>query len=191
MRRLILGNEAPRHRLDKSAAGEQTASAARTLLLFGEHCARDAVRTRQRRRGHAIEPGDAHDLFNEVGGSMNVGTPRRNADLRGVRLAIYLEAQGPQSLRDFGIGKFDASQLFDAREIERDDPPLDRLFSCDLGFRRLAAAQFQDHVACEVETGTDRGRIDAALEAIARVSHETGFTTRGGRSERIEPGAFD
>ena len=78
------GDEGPRDRLDQSARGEQPARAALALLRFGQHWPRDAGGARHRRRRHAVEPGDAHDLLDEVGGTVNVGTPGGRRCLRTV-----------------------------------------------------------------------------------------------------------
>ena len=45
-------------------------------LALGQHGVRATpAHARQRRRGHAIETGNAHDLFHEIGGAVDVGPP--------------------------------------------------------------------------------------------------------------------
>ena len=57
--------------------------------------------------------------------------------------------------------------------------------------RRLAAGHLQHHGRGEIEAGLDEGRIDAALEAIARVALHAGLAAGGRRAQRIEVGALD
>ena len=59
----------------------------------------------------------------------------------------------------------------------------------DLG--RLAAAQFEDQPRRDFQTGADKGRVDAALEAIARVADDVEPAAGRGGADRIEQRRLD
>src|SRR5262245_10383233 len=43
----------------------------------------------------------------------------------------------------------------------------------------------------KIETGLDKGGIDTALEAVARIADDAGFAAGGRRSHRVEIGALN
>ena len=59
----------------------------------------------------------------------------------------------------------------------------------DLG--RLAAAQFEDQPGRDFEARPDKGRVDAALEAVARVAGDLEPAPGRGGADRIEEGRLD
>lgn len=80
--RLVVRNEGPCHGFDEAARRERALGDTRALLQHGEHRLDDlALDARQRRRGHAIEAGDADDLLDEIGLAADIGTPGRGCDL--------------------------------------------------------------------------------------------------------------
>ena len=58
-------------------------------------------------------------------------------------------------------------------------------------FGRLAAAQFEDQPCGDFETGADKSRVDAALEAIARVADDFEPAAGRGGADRIEQRRLD
>ena len=76
------------------------------------------------------------------------------------------------------------------RRIELDRAlPLRRRADLDQ-MRSLTAAQLQDHTRCCFRAGDGGLRIDAALEAIARIGIDLQFAAGGGDVEGIEQGRF-
>ncbi len=59
----------------------------------------------------------------------------------------------------------------------------------DLG--RLAAAQFEDQPGGDFETGADKRRVDAALEAVARVADDFEAAAGCGGTDRVEQRCLD
>ena len=57
--------------------------------------------------------------------------------------------------------------------------------------RGFAAAEFQDHARGDLRAGLDEGRIDAALEAIARIGIDAELAAGRGGADRIEIGRFE
>ena len=66
-----------------------------------------------------------------------------------------------------------------------------RQFARDHHFGRLAAAPFQDQPGAKLQPRQHEFRIDAALEAIARVGNDAQLAPGARHAHRIEPGGFD
>ena len=76
---LRLGDERPGHRLAQAERGERALGEAGALLQQRQNRPRHArVEPRQRRRRHAVEADDAHDLLDDVGLALDVGAPVGN-----------------------------------------------------------------------------------------------------------------
>ncbi len=79
-----------------------------------------------------------------------------------------------------------AAQSRDARRAQREGAaPLGRCAG-DHDFRRLAAAERQDQAGREFGAPFDRGRVDAALEPVARVGFDAELAPRRRRADRVE-----
>ncbi len=66
------------------------------------------MQARQRRGRHALEAGDAHDLLDQIGLTMDVRTPRRHGDRQQVAFARKLETERLEDRLDFLRFDFDA-----------------------------------------------------------------------------------
>ena len=74
--RMRLGDERPRHRLVEPEGGERALGGAGALLEQRQHRRGHARRQAgQGRQRHAVEPGDAHDLLDDVGLAVDVRPP--------------------------------------------------------------------------------------------------------------------
>ena len=122
----------------------------------------------QRRRRHAVEAGDAHDLLDDVGLAVDVGAPvghdrlavlEREAEAGENRFALALRDVEADQALDFAVGEFDRARR--RGRIAGDDQP-----------RGLAAAEVDHHSRREFGAGYAEVGIDAALEAIARVGDD-------------------
>ena len=71
---------------------------------------------------------------------------------------------------DLLLLELDAGELLDEAEAEADDGLRLRRRAGDLALRRRSARDLHHHGGGEVEARQDEGRIDAALEAIARIA---------------------
>ena len=121
------------------------------------------------------------------------GRQARRRHLRGRAGAFDRKAQRFERCANLLLGQRDAGELLDHAEREADD--LLRLWrrTGNPRLRRLAAGHFQHHGGGEIETGLDEGRIDAALEAIARIALHAGLAagrcrTQADRSRRTRSG---
>ncbi len=122
---------------------------------------------------------------------MHIGTPARrgHAQLGAGALDRVAELlQRPDDVRRFQL---QAGQLFDARRIEGDHPGLIRLLPGHFQLADLAAAHLHDHLRGKIDAGTDRLRVDATLEAEARVGMDAVAAAGPGGADRIEIGGFD
>ena len=74
---LRLGDERPGHRLAEARARRARAwrGGCASAAASAPACGTPVVEPRQRRRRHAVEPGDAHDLLDDVGLAVDVGAP--------------------------------------------------------------------------------------------------------------------
>ena len=189
--RLLARHEGPRHGLDQAAGRKRAPGVARAALDQAEPCARNAGARRQRRRGHAVEPDDPHDLLDQVSLSLDVGPPARNGDLEAVPLAGDPEAQHAErrlDLRRSEIETGEPSHLGDG-EVDDQVPLGNGAGRDDLG--GLPAAELQHKLGRELEAGQREGRIDAALEAVAGVGIDVQRAARAGDVERVPEGALD
>ena len=147
------------------------ARAAHAALGLGEHGARHAGRARHRRRRHLVEADDAHDLLDEIGGAVHVGPPARRGHLHASRPCPRWRSPAPPGWRGSASRSSSMPASFSTRPsgksmtvlVSGGAPAILRL-------GRLAARHLHHHGGGEIEARQDEGRIDAALEAIARIA---------------------
>ena len=70
---------------------------------------------------------------------------------------------------DFGQARFQAGEAGELVEGEVDDALGDFHLAGDGDLRGRTAAQIEHHLGRELEAGNHEGRVDAALEAVARI----------------------
>ena len=85
---------------------------------------------------------------------------------------------------DLLLLQLDAAELLDLRRSETDDRLGLGRRAGDLALGRRAAGHLQHHGGGEIEARQDERRVDAALEAVARVALHAGLAARGGRAQR-------
>ena len=150
------------------AASARLASRVRSWI-GGEHRLAGVGAARKRRRRHALDADDAHQLLDDVGAALHVRPPRRHRDFDLLALAGGEEAELLQHAAHFGERQFEAGQPRQFAQREIDDLFLRRRIAGNDDLGRLAAAQIEHHLRRQLEPGQHEIRIDAALEAIARV----------------------
>ena len=167
MPRLRLPDERPGDGFHEPARRQCPARPEDALLAGGQHGAGDACVARERRGRDAVGAGQPDDFLDKVGRAMSIGPPggRRYAERGGFPFdhTAELFERGD----NFRVRKLCARQLLDARRVECDDRRSMRLFSGYDGVAGFAAAEFEDHLRCEVEPQHFGLRIDAPLEPIA------------------------
>src|SRR4051812_11878577 len=88
-------------RLVKTTRRNRAAHYSRPALGRRERRSRNRVGARHCLRWYVLQPIDAHDLFDEIGGAFNIAAPRRR--LHGKWLvAAHREAKVRQNANDFG-----------------------------------------------------------------------------------------
>ena len=127
-------------------------------------------RARQRARQHALKAGDAHDLLDEIGLALDVGAPGRHLDRERVGVASGArerEAERLEIARDLFRRQLEPGEPLHLALGERDPRVGLGHHAGERELRGRAAAELEDELRRQVETGHAEGRIDAALEAIA------------------------
>ena len=119
--------------------------------------------------GTLLDADDAHDLLDDVGAALHVRPPRRHRDFDLLALAGGEEAELLQHAAHVGERQFEAGQPRQFAQREVDDLFLGRRVAGDDDLGGLAAAQIEHHLGRQLEAGQHEIRIDAALEAVARV----------------------
>ena len=133
---LRLGDERPGDRFAQAERRQRALGRAGALLQQRQHGARHArVEPRQRRRRHAVEAGDAHDLLDDVGLAVDVGAPVGHdrlavldveAEAGENRLALALRDVEADEPLDFAVGEVDRAAAACAGSpatISRDGSP--------------------------------------------------------------------
>ena len=167
--RLRLGDERPRHRLDHAARGERALGLAGAHLHGREDRLARIGAAVERRRRHAVDADDAHDLLDDVGLAVDVRPPRRHGDLHVLVLPGDHEAEPVEHAAHFRERHVEAAEALQLRQREIDHQLRHLRIAGDRDLGRRAAAEVEHHLRREFEPGHQEGRIDAALEAVARV----------------------
>ena len=138
-------------------------------LRRGEHGLARRVAAVERRRRDAIDADDAHDLLDDVGLALDVGPPRRRRDLHALVLAGDEEAELGQHAAHLDQIEIEAGEALQFAGREVDDFFRRFRLAGDGDLRRRAAAKLHHHLGGELQPRHHEVRIDAALEAVARV----------------------
>ena len=190
--RLLLGDEGPGHRLDEALAGERAARVAGALLHHGQHGRRDALGARQRRRGHIVDADHAHDFLDDVGLALDVRAPARRGDMGDVGAgALDAEAEALENLRRVFTRRVDAREPLGFAPGKIDGAREQRQFAGEREFGRLAAAEFQHELRRKLDPRQRKGRIDAALETVARVGDNAELAAGVRDIHRVPQRRFD
>src|SRR4029079_16294811 len=130
-------------------------------------------------------------LLDEIRRAMQVRAPGRRRHADHVALAEYLATECFQDRPDLALGQLEPRQLGDLPGIEGDAVATVRRGTGGGRLRWLSAADLVNYLRRQSETRKHGLGIDAALEAVARIRHETGFAARLRRARRIEVSALD
>ena len=130
---------------------------------------RGVVAALERRHRHLVDADDAHDFLDDVGLAVHIGAPGGHGDLHHRAAAGDHEAEMAEDAPHLDQRHLDAGQALDLAQREIDDAVLAEGVADDDVFRRRAAAQFHHQLGRELQPRHHEGRIDAALEAIARI----------------------
>ncbi len=164
-----LRNERPRHGFHHAACGQRALGAAGAVLHRGQHRLAGIVAALERRHRHLVDADDAHDFLDDVGLAVHVGAPGGDGDLHHRSAAGDHEAEMGQDAARFDQRHVDSRQPFDLAQREVDDAVFAEGLADDDIFRRRAAAHLHDEPGRQLKSRHHEGRIDAALETIARV----------------------
>ena len=123
----------------------------------------------ERRHRHLVDADDAHDLLDDVGLALHVGAPGRDRDLHDRAVAGHHEAEPVEDAAHLRQRHLDAGEPLHLGQREIDHAVVAIGVADHDILRRRAAAELHHHARRHLEPGHHEGRIDAALEAIARV----------------------
>ena len=186
-----LCNERPGHRLDHAARPERALGGAGALLDRGEHRLARRVAAFERRHRHLVNADNAHDLLDDIGLAVHVGPPGGHRDLHHRAAAGDHEAEMAEN--PFHLRK---------RHVDAGEPP-------DFGERKInhaivaegladhdifgwrAAARLHDQPGGHFEPRHHEGRIDAALETVARVRIDAELAAGLGDVDLVPQRRFD
>ena len=107
---LRLCDERPGDRLDQAARGQRALGAAGAQLDRGEDRLAGRIAAIERRKRHAIDADDPHDLFDDVGLALHVRAPRRHGDLDDRAVAGDGEAEMAEDAAHLDQRHLDAGQ---------------------------------------------------------------------------------
>ena len=190
--RLLFRNEGPCHRFDEALAGERAPRVAGALLHQGQHGRGDAIRSRQRRRGHIVDADHAHDFFDDVGLALDVGAPARRGDMRDLGAgAFHAEAEALENHRRFFARNVETREAprFAPGKIDRARESRKRAGEREL--RRRAAAHVEDELRRKLDPREREVGIDAAFETIARVGDDAELAAGMGDILRVPQRRLD
>ena len=187
-----LRDEGPRHRLDQTARRQRALGAAGAGLDQRQHRPRDVIGFRQRRRGHAVDAEDAHDFLDEIGLAFDIRPPGRHPDRQRRRGARDGEAERRQHVTDLVVGRIDAGEpLHFGRPGRRSTSRGSGTVPATTTSLGTPPQRSSDQPRRKLEAGQHEGRIDAALEAVARIGIDAELAAGLGDGERLPQRRFD
>ena len=190
-----LGDEGPGHGLHEPARRQRPPCEAGALLQQGEDRLADGLLfAQQGRRDHAVEARDAQHLLHQIGLALHIRAPAGDLHEDPVRiggLGHDAEAELFKDRGHFGGGEIKPREALDLAPGKFDGGLGGGRRASHHKGRGLAAADLHDQPRRELRAGDGEGRIDAALEAIARVGDDAQTPARAGDVEGIPQGAFD
>ena len=167
--RLRLGDEGPGDGFDQAAGRQRPLDLAGAQLEMRQHRLARGLPAVEGRRRDAVDPDDAHDLLDDIGLAVHVRAPRWRRDLYALALPGDEEAKPPQHAPKLRQGDLDPGQPGHGIEREIDHQVGGARLGCDLVRGRRSAAEIEHHLGRELEPRQHESRVDAALEAIARI----------------------
>ena len=146
----------------------------------------------QRDRRNPVVAVDSKHVLDEVGRLHDIASPRRGLDHQLARAHLVEPvAQRLQDLPRLEFLHLDSTHARDHRGVEGDlSAPLGNLAG-NQKFAGFAAAQLEDQPGSDFGSRDGKGRIDAALEAVAGVGFDTQSAPRARRARGIEQGDFE
>ncbi len=140
----------------------------------------------------AVQPDKPGDFLDHIDLARHVGPPRRHDDAQHVAIARRLEADGleqaPRLVRRHG----DAEQALDARQPKLDGRRFERRGDDVRDARRERPAGDVGQQGRRPRRGAELARrVDAALEAVARVRREAEALRGAAHARRVEHGGLD
>ncbi len=186
-----LRDERPGDGLDQAARGKRALALAIAQLDRRQHRLARSIAAVERCRRHAVDADDAHDLFDDIGLAFDIRAPRRDRDLHGLALTRNEEAEMAEHAAHLGEADLEAGEPRQLVEREVDDALGHHDLAGDGDGRRLAAAEIEHHASSKLEAGQHEGRIDAALETIARIRIDPELAAGLGDVERAPQRGFD
>ena len=162
-------DERPRHRLDQALCRQRALGAAGAELDGGEHRLARGVAALERRHRHLVDADNAHDLLDDVGLAVDVGSPRGHRDLHHRAAAGHHETEMAENALHLCQGHVDSGQSFDLGERKIDHAIVAEGVADHDVLRRRAAAQLHYQPGRHFQPRHHEGGIDAALEPITRV----------------------
>ncbi len=142
----------------------------------------------ERLRRDVVDAVDAHDLLDQVGLAVDVRPPGRHgrpSTISPVPCDVEAEARrGSSTLSALGTSRPVSRFTSEQREV---DPIFGSwpLIADDLGFGGVAAAEFEHQFGRQLEARHHEVRIDAALEAVARIGDDAEVAAGAGDVERL------
>ena len=164
----------------------------RRSLRGGENGLARRVAAREFGRGHAIDAGDAHDFLDDIGLAFDIRPPRRHRDLhhscrcrRRRSRAFRGCASSPATAGRDRTRRF-TSSTGNSISLSGDFASPATMIS-----DAVSAAELDDKLGREFETRQHEIRIDAALEAIARIGMDAELAAGLRDIERLPERRFD
>ena len=185
-------DERERHRLGQAARGEGAADELGASLRRGQRRARQRRIAVERHRRDLVVALDPEDFLDEIGLALDVAAPGRRLDREiAARQALDREAERGQDRRALlrrHVEPAEGRRTLGTQHIA--PPPIrDGAGRHDLG--RLAAAQVEHQPGGDFEPVPDEGRVEPALETIARVARDIELAAGRGGAHRIEQCRLD
>ncbi len=150
------------------AASARLARRVRSWIGGQDRLAR-RVAALERRHRHLVDADDAHDLLDDVGLAVHVGAPGGHRDLHHRAAAGHHEAEMAEDALHLRQRHVDAGEALDFGQRKIDHAVVAEGLADDDILRRRAAAHFHHQPGRHLQPRHHEGRIDAALETIARI----------------------
>src|SRR5665213_1658528 len=123
-----------------------------TAMQLRTRRAKRALAAIERRHRHLVDADDTHDLLDDIGLAMHVGTPGGHRDLHDRTGTGHHEAEMTQDTPGFRQRDVDAGETLDFRERKIDQAVIAEGVADDDILRRRAAAQLHDQPGRELQS---------------------------------------
>ena len=186
-----LRDERPGHGFGQIARGERALGLAGAVLDRRQHRLARRIAAIERSQRHLIDADDAHDLLDDIGLAFDVRAPGRHRDLHHRPLPATKKPRWPR-MRFISIsGTSRPARRLTSSTGKSIGAIVGRLAANHHDLRRRAAAQVEHHLGRQFETRHHEIRIDAALEAIARIGIDAELAAGLRDVDRIPERGFD